>query len=546
MVPLSLLLEEDGLELVQVVEDQDAIFLHVRTTKPTAACPVCQAPASRIRSRYLRSPADLPLVGKRLILQLTLRKFHCENENCPRRIFCERMPGVVAAYARTTIRLNQAHLGMALAVGGEGGSRLAHLLGMPISGDTLLRRIHSTPLPEQQPVQVLGVDDWAYRRGRTYGTILCDLERRCPVDLLPDRTSESLSSWLKERPEIRVVSRDRASEYSQAATEGAPQATQVADRWHLLKNLRDALKRLADRSYGAVRTAAETIAATSRRPSDTESPAHTETPPEICEPTVTSPSLENQIGLSKWQTLYQQVVKLDQQQISQREIARRTGLDRGTVARYLKAGTFPERRTGTSPGPKSSLGNEHRSHLKRRWEEGCRNASQLYQEVKAQGFRGSYYSVRRAVAKWRNAASPCQSVPAWKPPCSSSVAWLLFRGQDELAETDRKFVEELQNQCPSIKQAAELGQEFVEMVHHRQMENWPGWLDRATHPNTPKEIRNFALGLKSDEEAVKAALSLEWSNGQVEGQVNRLKTLKRQMYGRASFALLRKRVLLAA
>ena len=334
-----------------------------------------------------------------------------------------------------------------------------------------------------------------------------------------------------------------------ARKQGAPQATQVADRWHLLKNLRDALKRLADRFHGPVRTAAE-IAATSRSlPRDPACLMKTENPPEDSESAIALVTPESLVAPSKWRLLYQQVIELRQQQISQREIARRTGLDRGTVRRYLKAGAFPERTPGWSGGRKSSLGNQQLSHLKRRWEEGCRNASQLFQEVQSQGFRGSYYVVRRALAKWRepgsSANSSAKKMPAFKVPSASNVAWLLFKSEKDLEGTEQSFVKELKNQCPSIKHGADLGQEFIAMVRERLIDNWPLWFKRATAPDVPQDIHNFALGLKSDEAAVKAALSLEWSNGQVEGQINRLKTLKRQMYGRGSLELLRKRILLA-
>lgn len=183
-------------------------------------------------------------------------------------------------------------------------------------------------------------------------------------------------------------------------------------------------------------------------------------------------------------------------------------------------------------------------------EEGCRNASQLFQEVQSQGFRGSYYAVRRALAKWRvpgsSASSSAKNVPAFKVPSASNVAWLLVKSEQDLEGTEQRFVQELKNQCPSIKHGADLGQEFIAMIHERQIENWPQWFDRATASDVPQDIRSFALGLKSDEAAMKAALSLEWSNGQVEGQINRLKTLKRQMYGRGSLGLLRKRILLSA
>jgi transposase len=317
-----------------------------------------------------------------------------------------------------------------------------------------------------------------------------------------------------------------------------------------LKNLRDALKRLADRSHGPVRNAAEIAAATRSLPLDPARPIKTEISPEDSESAQALVTPHSPPAQSKWRLLYDQVIELRQQQISQREIARRTGLDRGTVGRYLKAGTFPERTPGRSCGPKSSLGIAHLSHLKRRWDEGCRNATQLFHEVQSQGFRGSYYAVRRALAKWRvpgsSASSSAKNVPAFKVPSASNVAWLLFKSEQDLQGTEQRFVKELKNLCPSIKHGADLGQEFIAMIRERQIENWPTWFERATAADVPQDIRNFALGLKLDEAAVKAALSLEWSNGQLEGQINRLKTLKRQMYGRGSLELLRKRMLLAA
>jgi transposase len=312
-----------------------------------------------------------------------------------------------------------------------------------------------------------------------------------------------------------------------------------------LKNLRDALKRLADRFHGPVRTAAEAAAATRNPPRDPAHPIKTENPPEDSESDAALETPESPAAQSKWRLLYEQVIELRQQRISQREIARRTGLDRGTVGRYLKAGTFPERTPGWSDGRKSSLGNQHLSHLKLRWDEGCHNASQLFQEVQSQGFRGSYYAVRRALAKWREPGSSAKKAPVFKVPSASNVAWLLFKSEKDLEGMEQSFVMELKTQCPSIKHGADLGQEFIAMIRERQIENWPTWFERATAPDVPQDIRNFAMGLKSDEAAVKAALSLQWSNGQVEGQINRLKTLKRQMYGRGSLELLRKRILLA-
>lgn len=188
-------------------------------------------------------------------LELTVRTFRCDTSTCPRRIFTERLPEVVAPYARRTLRLAEVLRLLALALGGAAGSRPVAPLQLATSPATLLRLIRCTPLRTQPAPQVLGVDDWSQRRRKTCGTILVDLERRAVVDLLPDRTAETLAAWLRERPGIDIISRDRFGAHAEAARTEAPQARQVADRWHLLRNLAETLEAVLLHRRAALRAA---------------------------------------------------------------------------------------------------------------------------------------------------------------------------------------------------------------------------------------------------------------------------------------------------
>jgi transposase len=244
-----------GLSITAVTITPALIALAITPTAGSACCPACGATSDRVHSHYTRTVADLPWRGRRVVLRLTVRRFRCRAAGCIRSIFCERLRAVLAPHARTTGRLTEAHTAIGFALGGEPGRRLAERLAVPTSGDTLLRRVKSSPLPAHTTPRVLGVDDFAFRRGKTYGTILIDLERRAVVDLLPDRTAGTLATWLRTRPGVAVVSRDRASAYAQAVKDAVPAATQVADRFHLLMNLREAVERALGRQAAAFRKA---------------------------------------------------------------------------------------------------------------------------------------------------------------------------------------------------------------------------------------------------------------------------------------------------
>jgi len=213
----------------------------------------------------MRKLMDLPWAGIPVKVNLSVNKYYCKNEECSRKIFTERFGEKLKSYARRTPRLTDHLTQIGYVLGGNAGSKLASFLGMPIGRSTMLRIIDNCADDvEVATPRVLGIDDWAFKKGNTYGTILVDLEKRKPIDLLPDREVETVKKWLEAHPEIEIISRDRASCYSQAAELGAPQATQVADRWHLLKNMGDALKRLLDKHNQELRLAAKDIAQAER------------------------------------------------------------------------------------------------------------------------------------------------------------------------------------------------------------------------------------------------------------------------------------------
>lgn len=544
---LSFFPSSSSLQLEQVVLEPQAVVFVLRTLPATATCPHCGQASDRVHSRYCRRLTDLPTQGRAIHVQLWARRFFCTAADCPRRIFTERLPEVVAVHGRTTSRRQQTHCDIGLALGGEAGARLAKRLAMPTSPDTLLRRIRNTPLPNRPHVRVLGVDDWAFRKGQRYGTILCDLEQRCPVDLLPERSADALCDWLKDHPEIEIISRDRGDEYIRGATAGAPQAIQVADRWHLLHNLRDALKGTLDRHHAEMRAAAGEARLEVQSQTTKEDTSNEPVTPPPASPRRAKRQEQSAQRRARRVQRYEQVHELAQKGLSQRAIADQLGINRHTVVQFLKAETFPERATRDYP----RRTHPYAAYLKQRWAEGCRNAALLFRELKEQGYTGSYFSVRRQLTRWRKAESQqsvSQSARGDLPrvlerPSTRRVSWLLLKPDLEVDANEQVFLQRLRQRCPEVQAGAELAREFATMVKERREGDWESWLAKATAPESSKELRTFAEGLKKDELAVRAALRLEWSNGQVEGQINRLKLIKRQMFGRAKFDLLRQRVL---
>ena len=549
----TLLADPKAIRLVKVISDAAALTMVVSTMRPMAVCPRCSRTSARVHSRYLRTVADLPWHGVSVRLELHTRRFFCINTLCQQSIFCERLPSVVARYARKTERLTSALELIGFALGGEAGARVARELGMSVSPDTLLARIRRAALSEPAAPRVLGVDDWAKRKAFTYGTILVDLERRRVLDLLPDREGDTLAAWLKHRPGIEVISRDRGGTYADGVRKGAPHAEQVADRWHLLKNLGDALERMVSRQHDRVREVCNRLQAVER---EREAAELVEALTVGAEPTCPADSDHYADTAARRRRLarYAQVIRLYDEGVAQRAIARRLGLARNTVRDYIRAGSFPET---ARRGPRLSPLIPFVDYLKRRFSEGVSDATRLWREIKDRGYAGSVCTVRRYVSDLRarlpseirdrlqqrtSGRAPRARLPVQLSKSPREVVWLLLRRPGELKTDERYLLEELFASSPDITSSYVFAQQFLRVIRERRAEGFDWWLRRASR-SVVQEINGFASGLLSDIRAVRAALTSQWSQGQVEGQVNRLKMIKRQMYGRANFDLLRARVL---
>jgi len=527
-----------GIRVDRLWREDAAIHLAVRATRRVARCPLCQRRSRRVHSHYERTLADLPCGGERVTLHLRVRRFVCRVRWCCRKIFAERLPDLVTPFARRTARLTDHLVRAAFDLGGEPGAR--HLVAerTPVSARTLLRLVRAAPLPATAPVWALGVDDWARRKGRSYGTILVDLDLQRVIDLLPDRTAETLAAWLCGRPEVMVVTRDRARAYAEGIRQGAPQALQVADRFHLVKNVTDALERYLTRQHAALRRAAptgESIACCTDTPEDAAPPASREQPERR----------------ARRFARYEEVIALHALAVSDRVIAAHVGVSARTVQRWLQHGQFPERRRRSErPGQLTPFAD----YLHERWEAGCHNATRLWHELRGRGFRGSYTSVALYVAPWRGEGYRYRGQPRTRRSSASptearftprQVCWLLLRPCDELADDERTYLARLHAACPQAAFVAGFVAAFAAVLREHDVDGLYTWLRRAEESGI-KEIQAIARGLWLDRDAVTAAVATSWSNGPVEGQVNRLKTTKRAMYGRAKFDLLRQRMLHAA
>lgn len=505
------------------------------TTSPTASCPCCARPSDRVHSRYVRTVADLPWQGRRVVLRVTARRFRCATAGCKRVIFCERLP-VLATHARTTTRLTDAHRLIGFALGGEAGSRLAGHLALPTSPDTLLRRVKAAPLPAYPTPRVLGVDDFAFRKAVNYGTILIDLERRCVIDLLPDRTADTLAAWLRRHPGVQVVSRDRASAYAQAVAAVAPRATQVADRFHLLVNVRDVAERVLARHAAAVR---DTLRATEEATPPTEPPPPSPPPARPLNPRQQAVAGRREHRRQR----YEQVRQLRSQGQSIRAIARALHISPKTVIHYSRAEQVPDWRPGrTKPGQLD----RHRDYIDRRVGEGCCNARALHRELRGLGYAGGYEQVRRAIRKRTDrdgrsrAGGPIQV--RQEIPTARRLSFEVVRRPEQRKEEATGWLNHLREAGGAVQKAIDLAERFGVLVRERRAAGLGDWLTEADAGGLA-EFGGLARSIRQDEAAVRAGLSEAWSNGPVEGRVNRLKLIKRSMYGRAGFALLKARVL---
>ncbi len=562
----SLLPEAGRLVVERLSIEPAGILMELRCRDVSSQCPACKCPSRRVHSKYLRTIGDLPWRNTPVVIHWRARKFFCDNPDCRRRVFAEQLSGLVARRGRNSAQLEKTLVDIGLECGGEPGRRLAADLGISTSGDTILRRLRCIAAESDLHPQTIGIDDFAFRKGHHYGTVIVDHESGRVMDLLPERSSDSTADWLRAQPQVKVVTRDRSALYASGITAANPQVVQVADRFHLHVNLREAVVRMLDRHHQDV-TAAATAAANPQpaSPLETIQPEPVPVPPEdnVKTVNVTPAATDQSTPLSKGAehsinrrakrlARYEQILQLRQSGVGIRAIAKQMGMGRETVKKFLRAGSFPER----AKTHRSSLVDRHVGELRRLWDSGIHNAMELYRHIAAQGFRGSSHLIRRYIAPWRDpvqqsdASGPRQKSKA--PPAtptrisSNRLSWLLMKEDIERDAGEQKLIGQLLAGCEPLRIGIDLAKAFKQALANQQPQDLWAWTQQAMQDVVPTEIKSFAEGLVRDAASVEPAVKLKWNNGRAEGHVNRIKLIKRKMYGRAKFDLLRIRVLAAS
>ena len=534
-----------------VTVEPETLQLQLTTTAPSVCCPLCAVPSTQVHSRYQRHLTDLPWGSLSVRIRLTVRKFVCRNATCVRRIFTERLPALAAVSARRTCRLVAALQTIGMALGGNAGARLAARLRLPTSAATLLRLVRAAVVPPVRALQFVGVDEWAWRRGHRYGTILVDLATHRVVDLLPDRSATTIAVWLAQHPTITVVCRDRSELYADGIRRGAPQAVQVVDRFHLVQNLRQALEALLIDHRPALQAAGLSTAMALTRPTDpipiTPMYRGRRRSPKPAPREEAAPPPRH----ARWVAIYEAVHTLRAQGAPLATIARRLGISRPTVYAYLRRDTPPGPRR-LQRRPSARVLTPYIPYLLRRWRETQADSMQLWREIQALGYTHSARTVGRFITQLRRATDAghppaSQSSPYTRPqgPSARAVSFAMVCPAAKRSTEVQTYLDQLCQVDTHIARAYTLSQAFLTLVRERRGDELDAWMTAAICSGI-ETLARFARGLQDDLVAIKAGLTLDWSNGATEGQIHRLKLLKRQGYGRAGFALLRQRILQAA
>ncbi|KMO96053.1 ISL3 family transposase [Streptomyces roseus] len=505
-----------GLDLAvrQVTVVNDDLMVDANGCGPPGGCPACQHPAARVHSRYWRHIAGLPVGGRRLIVRLRVRRFFCDQPRCPRRTFVEQVVGLTEPRRRSSMAARSAMRSVAVELGGRPGARLCAKLRLYGRRASLLGELTAPSVPARAP-RVLGIDEFAFRKGRTYGTVLVDVESSRPVDVLPDRETSTVTAWLQEHPGAEIICRDRLMAFTKAIRQAAPDALEVADRWHLLQNLSTAVEKTCRRHRGCLRQSAG--------PGTSPPLAAPETP-----------------LLGRIRQRHAEVNELAATGLPLSAIGRLLRLDRKTVRRYRNKDLEDLLASAQDRG--HGVLDPYMEHIQQRFHAGCTSPMRLYREVLDLGYTGGYHVVHRYVVTIRKGiAAPARSITTRPRDITS---WIM-RPEESLSTSDMARLDAVRSACPEIALACDLAREFTDMLRQRRGHLLRDWIQKA-ELGGPDTIGIFAASIRQDLHAVTAGLTLPYSSGIIEGHVNRIKTIKRQMYGRASFALLRARILLQA
>lgn len=544
----DLLPDQSSLEPCRVRKDNDRWTVTAMASPAEAKCPDCGVPATARHSRYLRHLKDLPVQGRAVKLMIRVSRWRCRNPECERQIFCQRLNEVAHKHARETKRFGEVLQLLGHTLGGRPGERLSARLGLLVSNDGLLRRVKRWAMSRAplQPITALGVDDWAWRKGYgRYGAILVDWRRRKVADRLPECTGVAVEPWLRQHPGVKVISRDRQGWLAEGGRRGAPAAQQVADRCHLIQNLQPAVQ-----TELACQRAHLTIPAGEfTRTTETErSPVSTVAMrPRRVRPNPSQEEVRRQRQQQKAE-LFQMVKSLRAQGLKGIDIMRQAGISRGLAGKWLRLEECPPRAKRTSqPG----MTEDFREELWRRWEQGQQEGKQLFAVIRERGYVGSYASLMRFLAPWRaargatsKASSPKEVIHpgALRHISPRAAVVLLSKPKPQLNGKQTEMVQILKRRCPGFATMRHLVLSFRSILCRGKVSSLRRWVEKAQGSGF-KAIGGFVRQLTKDWAAVENAVKHVWSNGPVEGHINRLKTLKRQMYGKAKFDLLRARTL---
>ena len=510
-----------GLEILRVEDlGADGVRVTARTRTVPAECRLCGQASSSGHDRYPRWLRDLPCGGRPVEVLVSVRRLRCLNAACPAATFAEQVPGLAAWYQRRTPGLRAWLEAVALALAGRAGARLAAALGVTVSRHAPLRLVRALPDPQAGLVTVLGADDVATRKGQHYATVLVDMETHQVIDLLPGRDGDVLAGWLKARPGVTVICRDRAGAYGDGARQGAPGAVQVADRWHLWHNLCQHAEKTAARHRGCL-----------AGPAAGEDPAAAADRARAADAALTAAVLQR----------YEQVRALHAAGHGAAAIARHTGMPREAARRYIRSGSPGELLSVITSGPPSPL-DPYKPHLGKRWEEGCRNATTLLAEIRAQGYQGSYPALAAYLRPFRKQGTLPPAAPA--PPKARDIARWILTKPDDLDEQDQRELGRAREKCPHLDALARHVAEFAKMLTGLHGDRLDDWLAAVEDDDGQPDLQSFARGIRRDYHAVRNGLTLHWSSGAVEGNNTKIKHIKRLMYGRANLDLLRKMALL--
>ena len=493
-----------SLVIEDVTDPGGVIVVRARTAGGPVPCPRCGGRTGQVHGYYGRTVADVPADGRPVVVRVRVRRMRCPVPGCPVQTFREQVPGVLDRYQRRTTRLAGQVSTVARELAGRASARLLPALGIMFSRHTALRVLLKIPLPGVTVPRVLGIDDFALRRGLVYATVLIDAETGRRVDVVPGRTADATGKWLRDHPGAEIVCRDGSGAYGEAVRKALPSAVQVSDRWHLWHGLGEAVRK--------------------------EVAAHS-----AC--WAKGIPLQQGKRASTTRERWQQVHDLRARNVGLLDCARRLGLSLNTVKRYDRA-SEPERLQRV-PKYRPTLVDPYRDYLrKRRAEEPGVPVQQLLREIREGGYQGSSNLLVRYVNQGRLEGSRPHLSPR-------QAARILLTRPDRLTAGQQETLAGLEGACPEMNALAGLVRSFAALLRPDPANEarLGDWAETARAADLP-HLHSFTRGLDLDIQAVIAAVTLPFHNGRTEGVNTRTKMIKRQMYGRAGFTLLRHRILL--